>query len=228
MWKQAAVASAMNLLDNKLKTSERAQAQRYASMMSNTAYQRAMRDMRKAGLNPILAGKYGGASTPSVAQANVGVRTGEFLNQVTSSKKALEEIPKLKEETATIKQSREFAQEIHQERWQKLSATMGADNVIATAIATLHGVNLGDIIQQSPGSFISEKQIEMMVEHFQAYKSKLETESQGIKAIGSDIINTGKQGFKFLQRKAKTVADMINDAMEDTKLMKQLRESLNK
>lgn len=42
----------------------------WTETMSNTAYQRAMSDMRSAGLNPILAYQQGGASTPTAGGVN--------------------------------------------------------------------------------------------------------------------------------------------------------------
>lgn len=50
--------------------------------MSNTAYQRAVEDMRKAGLNPILAYANGGASTPGGSGATI---TGASMGMPSSS-----------------------------------------------------------------------------------------------------------------------------------------------
>lgn len=46
-------------------------AQQFSEHMSSTAYQRAMKDMEKAGLNPILAYQQGGASSPQGVAAPV-------------------------------------------------------------------------------------------------------------------------------------------------------------
>ena len=59
--------------------------------MSNTAYQRAMADMRKAGLNPLLVGKLGGASTPS------GRGVSGFQNPVEKAFQSAYQVAQLKQ-----------------------------------------------------------------------------------------------------------------------------------
>jgi hypothetical protein len=78
-WEAEAIGGATGLLggilQNKANKAASARQMEFQERMSSSAYQRGMADMKKAGLNPILAYSKGGASTPggSTYQAqNIG------------------------------------------------------------------------------------------------------------------------------------------------------------
>ena len=89
VWQKVAIAAGANLvgtLYQQRQARKRANEQMgFQERMSNTAYQRAVKDMRAAGINPIMASKLGGASTPTGAMAP----TPDFSNIGTKGLQAM-------------------------------------------------------------------------------------------------------------------------------------------
>lgn len=97
LWSQAAKYNAeqaayANKLDSerwedyKAFQAQQAQLNRdFQERMSNTAYQRAVADMMKAGINPILAAQVGGATTPSGSTATIAMPSGKMASMGSAS-----------------------------------------------------------------------------------------------------------------------------------------------
>lgn len=106
----------------------------FQERMSSTAHQREVADLKKAGLNPMLTGKYGGSSTPGGSMPTMQNAAAGGVSSALAGKRLSLDAENLKAQTGQINSSTELNQALRVKA--QADATQSLTSAAQTQAAT--------------------------------------------------------------------------------------------
>ena len=106
------------------------------------------------------------------------------------------QVLQIEAQTAQVLQDTEFQAILHDERWARLFSTMGPENVVASGLAVLNGVDIEAVLTGQDLSRSERSAMRRFLMDVQARGSKLRTELHG----GASIVRDPYQAFLDLFR----------------------------